>query len=214
MGRRRADAEPLPEDGDEAAQAGERAPPEALTSYSITRLARRHRLSRSTLLYYDRIGLLRSASRSGAGYRRYSRQDSQRLERIVRYRKAGLALKAIGRLLDGGGADVADVLAARLTALNEEIHRLREQQRFVVGLLGRRDLEKLAFMSRERFVAMLKAGGFTRAEMERWHVAFEREAPEEHQRFLEFLCVPDGEIRAIRDECERAGRRARKRPRR
>ena len=147
-----------------------------MNRYSISEIARTGGLSRSTLLYYDRIGLLRSASRSGAGYRRYSRQDSQRLERIVRYRKAGLALKAIGRLLDGGGADVADVLAARLAALNEEILRLREQQRFVVGLLGRRDLEKLAFMSRERFVAMLKAGGFTRAEMERWHVAFEREA--------------------------------------
>jgi hypothetical protein len=116
----------------------------------------------------------------------------------------------IGRLLDGGGAGVADALAARLAALNQEIHRLREQQRFIVGLLGRRDLEKLAFMSRERFVAMLKAGGFTRADMERWHVAFEREAPEEHQRFLEFLCVPEGEIRAIRHESARA--RARKRP--
>ena len=52
---------------------------------------------------------------------------------------------------------------------------------------------------RERFVSALVAGGFTEAEMERWHAAFERTSPEEHQRFLEFLCIPEGEIRAIRE---------------
>jgi DNA-binding transcriptional MerR regulator len=134
----------------------------------------------------------------------------QRLGRIVRYRKAGLTLEAIGRLLDGRGSRMADVLAARLEALNQEIHALREQQRLVVGLLGRRDLEQLAFMSREKFVSILAAGGFTEADMERWHSAFERTAPDEHQRFLEFLCIPDGEIRYIRDASAR-GRRTRRR---
>ncbi len=163
------------------------------------------------MLYYDRIGLLRSAARSPAGYRCYSLEDSRRLERIGRYRKAGLSLKVVGRLLDGQGGKVADVLAARLEALNEEIHGLREQQRFVVGLLGRRDLEQLAFMSREKFVSILAAGGFTQADMERWHSAFERTAPDEHQRFLEFLCIPDGEIRFIRDSSARRRRTGRKR---
>jgi hypothetical protein len=99
---------------------------------------------------------------------------------------------------------VAAALAARLHDLNDEIRRLRDQQRFIVGLLGQRDrLEDLAFMSRRRFVAMLVAAGFTEADMARWHTAFERTAPEEHQRFLEFLCIPDGEIRAIRRESAR-----------
>ena len=68
-------------------------------------------------------------------------------------------------------------------------------------------MEALAFMSRERFVAMLKAGGFTRADMDRRHEAFERNAPEDHQRFLEFLCILDQEIRAIRGESARPRRR-------
>ena len=32
----------------------------------------------------------------------------------------------------------------------------------------------------------------------RWHADFERQAPEKHQRFLEFLCLPDAEMAAIR----------------
>jgi DNA-binding transcriptional MerR regulator len=213
VARGRADDEPLPQDREEAAPAGGGARLPPLTSFSITQLARRHGLSRSTLLYYDRIGLLTAAARSPAGYRRYSQEDSRRLGRIGRYRKAGLALKAIGRLLEGQGGEVAGVLAARLETLNEEIRRLREQQRFIVGLLGRRDLEGLAFMSREQFVSILVAGGFTHADMERWHCAFERTAPEAHQDFLEFLCIPEGEIRFIRDASARGRRTRRKAPR-
>jgi hypothetical protein len=131
-------------------------------------------------------------------------------------------------VLDAPERGLPDALAARLVALNEEIRRLREQQRFVVGLLGRRkEIEKLAFMSRDRFVSMLETGGFTEEDMERWHAAFETSAPEEHQWFLEFLCIPDAEIEAIRQRSaqrpqatplsgrarrKRVGRAATKRP--
>jgi MerR family transcriptional regulator, thiopeptide resistance regulator len=166
---------------------------------SISALARRFGLSRSTLLYYDRLNLLKPATRTSANYRLYSAADAERLERIGRYRQAGLALAAIRRLLDARESDLADALTARLGALNEELHRLREQQRFIVGLLGRRSLlEKLAFMSRRTFVGMLDAAGFTQDDMLRWHAAFERTAPEQHERFLQFLCIPDDEIRRIR----------------
>lgn len=174
--------------------------------YSISSLARSFGLSRSTLLYYDRIGLLKADSRSEARYRRYTRAEADRLERIGRYRQAGLSLATIRRVLDAPEPGLPDALAARLMALNEEIQRLREQQRFVVGLLGqRKEIEKLAYMSRERFVTMLEAAGFTDEDMERWHAAFERSAPGEHQWFLEFLCIPDSEIRLIRERSEVRG---------
>jgi len=62
--------------------------------YQITTLAKASGLSRSTLLYYDRIGLLCPSGRSAAGYRLYSARDKERLALICSYRQAGLALEA------------------------------------------------------------------------------------------------------------------------
>ena len=53
----------------------------------------------------------------------------------------------------------------------------------------------------------MKASGFTEDDMHRWHAEFERMAPEEHREFLEFLHIPDGEIRSIR-EWSRGAQRA------
>ena len=59
---------------------------------TIGRLARRFSLSRSTLLYYDSIGLLRPSGRSPANYRLYTERDRRRLELICRYREAGVPM--------------------------------------------------------------------------------------------------------------------------
>jgi hypothetical protein len=45
----------------------------------------------------------------------------------------------------------------------------------------------------------MRAAGFSEADMKRWHVEFERSAPEEHQEFLEFLHIPKEEIASIRE---------------
>ena len=44
---------------------------------TVGRLARAFGLSRSTLLYYDSIGLLRPTGRSPANYRLYTRADGR-----------------------------------------------------------------------------------------------------------------------------------------
>lgn len=67
--------------------------------YRISQLARMFGLSRSTLLYYDRIGLLRPSGRSRTNYRVYSNADRQRLEQICRYRRTGMSLETIAAVL-------------------------------------------------------------------------------------------------------------------
>jgi hypothetical protein len=47
-------------------------------------------------------------------------------------------------------------------------------------------------------MALLSACGFTRDEMQAWHAEFERLAPEEHERFLHFLRIPEEEIALLR----------------
>jgi len=155
-------------------------------------------LSRSTLLYYDRIGLLHPSGRTEAGYRVYSQADADRLETIGRYRSVGLPLSAIARVLDDAHG-LGAALVARLRVLDEDMRRLQEQQRMLFRMLGPRgDFAAQTSMTKKRFVETLRIAGVTDEQMDRWHAVFERTDPEAHQRFLEFLGIPEKEIAKIR----------------
>src|SRR5688500_4408082 len=62
---------------------------------TISKLGRTFGLARSTLLYYDRIGILRPTGRTRAGYRLYGTDTVERLKRISELRAAGLPLKSV-----------------------------------------------------------------------------------------------------------------------
>ncbi|MBN1172402.1 MAG: MerR family transcriptional regulator [Micromonosporaceae bacterium] len=204
--------------------------PAALT---IGQLGRKYGLSRSTLLYYDRIKILTPSGRSAAGYRRYAADDDARLARICRYRRAGLPLDTIRDVLDAPDADLAEILAERLETLDCEIRRLRQQQRFIMAYLAdaraaqdRAAQDRAAqghashdqagwgrpFMTADRFVELLEVAGVSREQRHAWHVAFERQSATEHQAFLEFLCLPDDAIMQIRDRSRLPGDEAADRP--
>ena len=68
--------------------------------YSIGKIAQEFKLSRSALLYYDSIGLLKPSSRSSSGYRQYSKEDKNKLQQICAYRQMGLSIKEIQKLID------------------------------------------------------------------------------------------------------------------
>ncbi len=162
-------------------------------------LAREFGLSRSTLLYYDSIGLLRPCRRAKGDYRRYGPEDARRLGQICLYRRAGLSLREIARVLDAPAGGLAEILEQRLEQLNQDIARLREQQRFIITVLKNPALEgRVGVMNRRTWVELLAASGFGEDDMRRWHAEFERLAPDKHQAFLEFLCLPVEEITLIR----------------
>jgi len=113
--------------------------PDMAEEYTIGRLAKHVGLSRSTLLYYDRLGLLRPVNRTSGNYRLYSDEEAERLRRIRAYRDMGIPLKQIGRLIDShgpGDSRTAAMLEKHLETLDREIESLRKQQRQVVELLG------------------------------------------------------------------------------
>jgi DNA-binding transcriptional MerR regulator len=168
-------------------------------TFTVGRLARSFGLSRSTLLYYDTIGLLRPAGRSASNYREYTAGDAERLKQICTYREAGLPLKEIGELLDTGDAEPVRILEKQLEALGAEIAKYREQQRVVVRLLQNRTrFDTVRVMDKERWVALLKATGLDSDDMMRWHAEFERMSPEAHRDFLASLGIPREEIESIR----------------
>ena len=67
---------------------------------TVTQLARACGLSRSTVLYYESIGLLRKPGRTGGNYRAYDDPDLQRLRQICVYRTSGLKLEDIRALMN------------------------------------------------------------------------------------------------------------------
>lgn len=166
---------------------------------TISHFARRFGLSRSTLLYYDRIGLLRPSGHSESNYRLYSPADVARMEQVDVYRKAGLPLADIARVLAADRGSLAQVLESRLSELGVQIQALRRQQQVLVALLrGRGARRKARTLDKQGWVAILRATGLSEDDMRRWHVEFEHGAPEAHQDFLESLGIAAGEVAAIR----------------
>lgn len=167
--------------------------------YRITELARMFGLARSTLLYYDRIGLLSPSGRSGANYRRYSEADRQRLESIRSLRRAGVAVDGIRAILASAGDDTTAVLRRRLDEIGAEIRALGTQQRLLAGMLHLQgEGGPQSAPDKEMFVAMLRAAGMDEAAMRRLHTEFERNEPEAHHAFLLSLGISEQEAREIR----------------
>jgi len=167
---------------------------------TVTALARRCGVSRSTLLHYESLGLLRRPPRTAGNYRAYGDQDLARVQQIGVYRKVGLGLDAIRAVLNRPEGDAAGVLQRRLVEIDAEIETLRGHQRAILRLLQRsHNFRRNQMITKDKWVAVMRAAGFTEDDMHRWHKEFERAAPAEHQEFLEFLHVPADEIAAIRD---------------
>lgn len=167
--------------------------------YTIGQLVKRFDLSRSTLLYYDKIGLLKPSGRSAANYRLYAQHDLDRMAQIYIYKEAGLALDAIAEILDSPGSQPSKMLEQRLEHLNSEISRLRRQQQLIIRLLGKDSLLRTTkVMNKAQWVKILRASGMDENAMRQWHIEFERDLPEAHTDFLESLGIEQEEIAEIK----------------
>jgi DNA-binding transcriptional MerR regulator len=166
---------------------------------TVTQLARACGLSRSTVLYYESLGLIQPSGRSTGNYRVYRDRDLLRLRQVCMYRDAGLKLADIRGILDQPGGSAAAVLERRLAEIEAEIGRMREHQRTIVQLLkDTGKFRRLRMVTKQKWTEIMRAAGFTDADMHRWHGEFEKSAPAEHQEFLEFLHIPADEVVRIR----------------
>ncbi|MEJ2638765.1 MAG: MerR family DNA-binding transcriptional regulator [Desulfosarcinaceae bacterium] len=168
---------------------------------TIGKLARQFDLSRSTLLYYDRIGLLKASGRTPSNYRIYTQADVRRLEKICLFRQTGMDLKTIAVTLRTSNSSLAQTLERQIDLLNQRIQTLRRQQHLLVRLLKEIEGEELPIkvMDKQSWVHLLRSAGMDDTAMGDWHQAFEQLSPEAHQHFLESLGIPAEEVRAIRD---------------
>lgn len=171
-----------------------------MKTYTISRLARSFGLSRSTLLYYDRIGILSASGRTASGYRCYSESDRVRLERICDYRRAGLPLADIRTILESCGEPRAGLIERRLREIGAQILDLKAKQRLLASMLkGISTGGCPPMVDKKMWVEMLRAAGLDQRAMDCWHAEFESRAPEAHHEFLLSLGIPEKEALEIRE---------------
>lgn len=174
---------------------------------TIGQLAKQYSISRSTLIYYDSMGILKPSGRSNGNYRLYSDRDALRIEKIALFREAGLSLKAIIALLDQDQDNntLSTALEERLSTINFEIQALRNQQKVILELIGSSKLQaNTRMISKDTWVSLLESTGLDANGMKKWHIAFETSSPEAHQDFLESIGIETEEIHAIRHWSRRA----------
>jgi DNA-binding transcriptional MerR regulator len=142
---------------------------------------------------------LRPPRRSAGNYREYGEADLARLRQLRAFRAAGLTIDDIRAVLAQPKNDAASVLRRRLVQLGAEAEKLREQQFALARLLqGTANLRSNKMITKEKWTDIMRGAGFSDADMWRWHSQFEKSAPEEHDEFLRFLHIPQGEIAGIR----------------
>ncbi|MCG6348446.1 methyltransferase domain-containing protein [Vibrio fluvialis] len=108
--------------------------------YLISELAAKAGISRTTLLYYEKLGLI-NGQRLDNGYRYYSENDLQRLFLIQQLQSAGLSLKECEQCLDAKLS--RSLLENRLTQLNHEIDKKIHARELLLTLLGERPQREL-----------------------------------------------------------------------
>ncbi|OAN11097.1 methyltransferase [Photobacterium jeanii] len=124
--------------------------------YRISQLAELVGLSRTTLLYYEKIGLIKG-QRLKNGYRSYSETDLQRLRLMQRLQAGGLTLKECQACLN---AKVErEVLVERLRQLDHEIEQKQQSRQLLAALLGETPLTE-------------------------WHESLDEVAPDAHLNWL------------------------------
>jgi len=166
---------------------------------TVSQLAKHCGLSRTTILYYESMGLLKPRLRNQAGYRFYGELEVAIIEKIRLYRSVGLSIRDIRMLLGSATVGGPAILVRRLSDIASEIEALREHQLAILKLLRSKEFPmRVKNMTKEKWVSIMKGAGFSEADMHRWHQEFERTAPEDHQEFLTYLHIPEDEVSSIR----------------
>ncbi|MEJ6475624.1 MerR family transcriptional regulator [Pseudoalteromonas piscicida] len=157
--------------------------------YRISELAEKAGLSRSTLLYYEKLGLLHSA-RQANGYRLYSDKSVQHLHLLQQLQAAGLTLKECKSFLDSKVQ--RSVLEKRLQQLDAEIAQKQQARTLLIALLGQSSLrlwhQQTDKLAPDAHLDWLKQQGFN--EQQALHLKWLSKDMNEHDQYMaDFMTV-------------------------
>ena len=116
-------------------------PADVEPTYRIGEVTAQTTLSRDTLRYYERLGLLDHPPRTSGGFRMYDEATLERLRFIKRAQAVGFTLEEIRELVtfDGQGLTrcrrVRDLVQTELAEFDERLSELRTFRRALLGSL-------------------------------------------------------------------------------
>jgi DNA-binding transcriptional MerR regulator len=165
---------------------------------TVGKAAKMFGLSRTALLYYDSIGLLK-VKRADNGYRQYSDDDIERLRQIISLRSSGVPLTEISEYLDSAGSDTCSILLKRLGDINREIEKNRSQQGIIIKLLKNTDIKQKRQYKTEEWMEILLEAGVDSGNALKWHFNFEMQSPEQHRSLLVALGFSRDEIARFKE---------------
>ncbi len=152
--------------------------------YRISELAEKVNLSRTTLLYYEKIGLIHG-HRLDNGYRTYTEHDLQRLRLILQLQRGGLTLKECKACLDAKINRA--LLVDRLKQLDNEIKQKQDARHLLAGLLGETSLSEwhdhLDDIAPEAHMKWLMTQGFN--EKEALHLRWLSKDMNTHEKYMQ-----------------------------
>jgi DNA-binding transcriptional MerR regulator len=112
----------------------------------IGQLAETTGISRDTIRYYEKIGLLPAPRRRDSGYREYPDEAGNRIRVIRNAVQLGFPLKEIGKVLnvrDAGGApcrQVRNYAHGLIAEIDQQIAQLRTEKRAMLEMIRRWDI--------------------------------------------------------------------------
>ncbi|HVO15386.1 MAG TPA: Cu(I)-responsive transcriptional regulator [Alphaproteobacteria bacterium] len=110
---------------------------------NIGEIAARSGMPPKTIRYYESVGLIPEARRTGSGYRTYDDRDLRILRFIHRARDLGFSVKDVGELLalwrdpHRSSAEVKGLARAHVADIDRKIAELRGMRRAVTDLMER-----------------------------------------------------------------------------
>jgi len=168
---------------------------------TVGKLSRMFGLSRTALLYYDKIGLLCPKERSASGYRLYCQADVDRLTQIITLKNAGVPMKQISSLIQTDEAIIFGKLMKRLGELNLEIKRLKEYQEQIVKLLSNTlSVGNFRNANSELIDKIISYAEIDFDKKDQWHSEFETQSPELHETFLSVLGLSKEDIKTQKNK--------------
>ncbi|MCL2673878.1 MAG: MerR family transcriptional regulator [Defluviitaleaceae bacterium] len=166
---------------------------------TIKDACKQFKLSRSTLLYYDSIGLLKPSARTDSNYRLYTDADMERLKMICNYRKAGISLNDISKLLEVKKNEYTEILIERYNSISHEMENLQHQQEVIIRMMNSEAFQSEANLTNiDNHAKVTHTAGMDKEAARKWHIMFEAISPSEHTKFLKKLGMDDEAIHRIK----------------